>query len=353
MDSYGIAYMEAASKGFEVIVDSNNEEIYQGSKKGVNLPINYDGRVIGVVGITGNPQEVKPYGLIVKELVELMAAEEGRKNAEFLELRAKKNFALELIRNNDEKVIGILNERAKLIKFDLNIKRVVICCDIMDYADYIKKNNCDEIFIQNSKQHILGIIRNSLMLDNEIAFNLEEDRFIIIKTYTSDIDNYCREINRKIYKKLGINIHISLGSECLETKDYYFSYLRANSLLKIGKKINNDSGIYLMENLRLPLLLSQIKDNSRKTYLSSFSSLFKDFNEGKNLELVETVIAYFKNKMRVKETSEALFVHRNTINYRINRFNEIYELDVTDPYVCMQVYVAYELFVLDEQNSNM
>lgn len=341
--------MEAASKGEEVIVDDTNEGAYQGCKKGVNLPIHYNECVIGVVGITGNPQEVKPYGLIVKELVELMAAEEGRKNAEFLELRAKKNFALELIRNNDEKVINILNERAKLIRFDLNIKRVVICCDIIDYSDYIQKNNCDEILIQNSKQHILNIIRNSLMLDNEIAFNLEEDRFIIIKNYRLDIDAYCSKLNEKVYKKLGINIHTAVGSECLETKDYYFSYLIANSLLKIGKKINHSAETYLMENLRLPLLLSQLKEESRRTYLSSFNSIFKDVNNGKNSALIETVIAYFKNKMSIKETSAALFIHRNTVNYRVNRFKEIYGFDITDPYCLMQIYIGYELFVLDEQ----
>lgn len=350
INTFHKASMIAASKGKEIIVDDSNEEIYKGSKKGVNLPINYDGHVIGVVGITGNPQDVKPYGLIVKELVELMAAEEGRKNAEILELRAKKNFALELIRENDEKEISIIKERARLINFDLNIKRVVICCDIIDYSEYIRINSCDEIFIQNNKQQILDIIRNSLETGSEIAFNLEEDRFIIIKNSMIDVINFCREINKKIYNKLGVNLHMAAGSECLKVNDYHFSYLRANDLLKIGKKVSSDTAIYLMENLRMHLLLSQIKEDSRKTYLSSFKELFRDVNEGKNRELIETVITYFKNRMSIKETSDALFVHRNTINYRLSRFNEIYDLDPSDPYLCMQIYIGYEMFVLNEQN---
>lgn len=350
INTFHKASMIAASKGKEIIVDDSNEEIYKGSKKGVNLPINYDGHVIGVVGITGNPQDVKPYGLIVKELVELMAAEEGRKNAEILELRAKKNFALELIRENDEKEISIIKERARLFNFDLNIKRVVICCDIIDYSEYIRINSCDEIFIQNNKQQILDIIRNSLETGSEIAFNLEEDRFIIIKNSMIDVINFCREINKKIYNKLGVNLHMAAGSECLKVNDYHFSYLRANDLLKIGKKVSSDTAIYLMENLRMHLLLSQIKEDSRKTYLSSFKELFRDVNEGKNRELIETVITYFKNRMSIKETSDALFVHRNTINYRLSRFNEIYDLDPSDPYLCMQIYIGYEMFVLNEQN---
>ena len=84
INTFHAAALTASIQRQNIIVDNANIESFEGSKPGVNIPIYNNNEVLGVVGITGEPVEVQGYGLVVKELVELMIQEEERKKLTFL-----------------------------------------------------------------------------------------------------------------------------------------------------------------------------------------------------------------------------------------------------------------------------
>lgn len=342
-DFHGAA-KDAVEQKSEIIVNEENSLKYEGSKAGVNIPIYYKREVIGVVGITGEPSEVKGYGLIVKELVELMIHEDERRKFELFQSRAIKSFAKELVKYHSEEDYQVLSSRAKLVQFNFDIPRILISIEICDFNNIIAAYMEDtEVMIQRLKQQIIDEISSISNPEIDIVLNMVEDEFVIFKSGYEDIDNYCTKLKEILWDNLGIKVYIAVGGVCRNLKQYHAAYLLATDTLNIGRRINQDKLIYFSGDYKLQLLISSINKEQKQQFLSSFGTLFNNKDDESTKELLNTIKFYFENKMSIKDTASALFVHRNTILYRINKFIEIYNIDVTDPYQCMMVYIALNI----------
>ncbi len=330
----------------EIIVDNNN--MFRGCKKGVNLPIYHDKRILGVIGITGDPAEVKGYGIIVKELVELMIQEDERKKTEMFQAKALMNFANELIKEQDMQSLEMLRLRSHLIDFDLKTKRTIIVADICNFSNAIENcSNDKEIMVQQLKQGIIDSVANILDRHHDLIFNLSEDRFIIFKCLDTDILSFCRKVEESLKANLGLQMYIGIGSPCCEIQDYYKSYMLANRVVNIGRKLDSKKLIYSSEDYRIQLLLQSVKEEQKKQYIEYFYMLFNNKHEKHAKELLDTARIYFEKGMNIKTTAEAMFIHRNTVLYRINKLKEQYGQDITDPYTCMLLYIGINLMNLE------
>jgi carbohydrate diacid regulator len=342
-DFHGAA-KDAIDQKSEVIVNENNQVKYEGSKSGVNIPIYYKGEAIGVVGITGEPAEVKGYGLIVKELVELMIQEEERRNFELFQSRAIKNFARELVKYHGNEDYAILSSRAKLIQFDAAIPRILIAINICDFSSIMASYKEDsEVMAQKLKQEIVDSINVISNLALDVAVNIIDDHFVIFKSNYSNIDAYCEKIEKVLQDRFAIKVYIGVGSKCTSLEEYHRSYILATNTIDIGRRLHPEKLIYFSKDYNLQLLLHNVNHEQKAQFLSNLGTLFEDTHDDSVKELLNTIKVYFENKMSIKDTAAALYVHRNTILYRINKFVENYGIDITNPYNCMMVYIGFNL----------
>lgn len=325
----------------EVIVTKEDVKKYKGCRIGVNLPLYHNGQVVGVVGITGEPKDVKGYGLIVKELVELMIQENERQKIELFQSRAKRSFAKELIKKHDNIDLNLLEHRAKLVDFNLCKERNVIVMSINDFPKYIIDNKLDEVMIQELKEKITHAI-SGIISSDDIAFNLREQIFVLLKGKEENLYNYCDTIRKNILKQLGVSMCIGIGELCKNVEDYAKSYLLSCRVMEIGKKIDKTKNIYFLQDYKLQLLLQNIKEEDKNEFLNEIDEIILD---KKNNEIVNTLKIYFENAMNINCTSKALYVHRNTVIYRLNRAKEIFNMDISKPYECMIVYLAINLLL--------
>jgi len=326
----------AATESGEIIVSQKQASEFQGVKPGVNLPINFNDKVIGVVGITGNPEDVSGYGKIIKELVELMVQDKQQKKLELFQYRAVRDLIKELIKNSEPKPdeITYLENRASLVGFDLKKERVLLLADIVGFKDYITKNGLSEVEIQEIKQSVIDYIAASNE-PQDIVFNLNEDRFIILKTSGRDIYDFCRNKHQRIFNRLAIRTVFSIGSTCLRIQDYHHAYITAVDLLDIANKLGN---VFVLSknDFDMHLLLHKLPKESQADYVNQFGSMFSN----DKCNLLTTVKVFFESGMDMKETTAKLFVHKNTLIYRLNRFKELYNLDPFNPYQCMKIYLG-------------
>lgn len=339
----------AASEKKEVIVEDKDLNSYEGCRKGVNLPIYYNDEVLGVVGITGEPSEVKGYGIIVKELVELMIQENERAKMELFQFRAVKNFAREIIKENVYEDESIFRTRAQLIGFLEKLPRVVIVADICSFATILDSYNEDsETMAQKLKQDIVNLIKSLTHSSDDIVFNLSEDRFVILKSLNKDLEEYCNDIQKLLKSELKLNMYMGIGSVCNDLKDYHKSYMQAHKVVNVGRKLHPERLIYIAKEYKVQLLLNTISYEQKHEFLNSFGDMFNNNNNRTDMdEMLNTIELYFENKMSIKNTAEAMFLHRNTVAYRINKFKNLYKIDVTDPYYCMLVYISWTLSKLE------
>ncbi len=303
-----------------------------------------------MVGITGKVEDVKGYALIVKELVELMVQEIERRKFEYLKGRSIRSFARELLKEHDVEDINVIDSRAKVMNFDVNIERTVIKLDICGFTPIINYYEDEsEVMIQNFKQQVDDRI-NLLLDNNEIAFNMHDDKFVIFKSTKTDILNFCIKLQNTLRNDFKIEVYMGIGCNCKGYMDYNKSYLMADKAIEIGKKINPEKRIYFAEDYKLHMLLESAARESKNDYMESFKDIFEHYKE--NEEMLNTIKTYFECNMSIKETASKMYVHRNTILYRLNKFKEKYSIDIFDTVNCMKIYIALILKYQTVENNN-
>ena len=329
----------AASENKEVIIDESNVELFHGCRRGVNIPLFYNGKVQGVVGITGAEQEVKGHGIIVKELVELMIYESERKKEELFQSRAIKNFAKELIKEHEEEDVIALRNRANLIGFKENIKRVVIVGDVCDFIALLRDYGEEaEVKAQILKQDIVNFITEHTNCREDIAINLFEDRFIILKSYDRDILDYCQSLHDNMKCTMGVTMKMALGTECYDIKDYSKSYNLASDILELGRKLNPNENLFKKEDYSIEFLINSVPKEKMNECANIFKNEISSMPWGDYEELIETAGALLECSMNIKTASDKLFVHRNTLLYRIKKYRE-YNIDIMNVYLCMKLHI--------------
>lgn len=335
----------AAAENREITVDLEHAVELRNVKPGVNLPINFDSEVIGVVGITGNPEEVAGYGKIVKELVELMVYDKQQKKLELFQYRAVRSLVIQLIEKSvlEPDELQMLENRAFMSKFDLKKKRVLIVADIENFGNFIAQRALTEVQVQGLKQNVIDLISAGADVVDAV-FNLTEDRFMILKSAEEDIESFCNHKHLRIYNRLGIKLIFAEGGLCADTKDYHHAYVKALSFLDIAGKLKD---LYHIseKHFDLYLLIHEIPDKLRRDYIRRVGNVLTDSKDN----LIETVKVFFETGTNSKETAAKLFIHKNTLIYRLNKIRDQYGIDPFNPYECMKLYLA----VIMKEISNM
>lgn len=140
-----------------------------------------------------------------------------------------------------------------------------------------------------------------------------------------------------------------IGAVAPELMDWRRSFRQAGQALEMARRLRSTSPLYF-PNLSVYRLLSQIEYNPELSafYQETLGPLLK--YEGAN-ELVHTLEAYFEHTGNLSQTADALFIHRNTLNYRMARICEILDIDLSHPESRLALQLA--LLINRMLNSNI
>lgn len=338
-------FHEGAAKvletGEKLIVTEEEAKALRGVKTGINLPIKFNNRIIGVVGITGNLSEVESYGKIVKNLVELMLSHNFLQKEIELENKAIENFYQQLI-GNDINNREQLYDRAKLFNIDNTLYRKVMVIQISPF-DNMKINseieNFNMLFNLDNTRDIFFIRGTSLVFIKSLKKKeLKEQSSIIEKIARVILDRFESIFN---------SVAIGIGQTIQELDKLYLSYEGAKHALKVGEKIyRSEEKIYFIDHLGYDYFIPYLKENYAEYYLDMFSldvrEVFKDTDTGIILE------GMMENDLNISKTAEALFMHRNTLLYRIEKIKGLTGLDPKKAKDLFTLLLAYHLYLYNK-----
>jgi len=157
----------------QVIKEGKKLEIYSkdinhlvGAKPGINLPIEYNNKIIGVVGITGEPNEVTPFGEVIKMTVEMMLQQEFLLKELQLEQQARENFIQDMISGRIGNDSDLFITRGQIVGYDILIPRVALVMDIYQFGKTAQKSfqtfrglKEGEIYLQRLKNEVVKTIQ--------------------------------------------------------------------------------------------------------------------------------------------------------------------------------------------------
>ena len=141
-----------------------------------------------------------------------------------------------------------------------------------------------------------------------------------------EIDKLC-ESYRSFLEKEGIgNVHISYGTVVKEIKEVSRSYKEAKMALDVGKIFFDERNIIAYSELGIGRLIYQLPIPLCKMFIKEiFGGKSPDeFDE----ETLTTIMKFFENSLNVSETSRQLFIHRNTLVYRLDKLQKTTGLDL-------------------------
>ena len=123
-----------------------------------------------------------------------------------------------------------------------------------------------------------------------------------------------------------MNVRVAYGTVVQELKDVSKSYKEAMMALDVGKIFYVEKKVNSYNSLGIGRLIYQLPANLCKIFIEE---IFGDNDPGDfDEEIVTTVNKFFENNLNVSETSRQLFVHRNTLVYRVEKLQKSTGLDV-------------------------
>ncbi len=149
-----------------------------------------------------------------------------------------------------------------------------------------------------------------------------------------------KRIHRSLCQTMGLYMEFSCGNEVNEIEGLKNSYWKAKTSFHNGEVRNDVAYIHYYKPHDILELLKSISDSQiQDVCLQTLKSLAYPQDEMSN-ELRKTLKTYLDCHCSIIETANLLFVHRNTIRYRIKRCEEILENNLDDPEYCFQVQIC-------------
>ena len=178
------------------------------------------------------------------------------------------------------------------------------------------------------------IIQNLVTEKNkDYVININEQDIVIVKEgsdncTTSALEAEAQRIMKEANAEYAAKLLIGISSVVEKLKDLARAYKEARIALEVGKVFDIERPIMSYENLGIGRLIYQLPTTLCEIFLQE---VFKKGSlESLDRETLMTVQSFFENNLNVSETSRKLFVHRNTLVYRLEKIRKLTGLDLRE-----------------------
>ena len=227
----------------------------------------------------------------------------------------KDNFIKNLLLDN-LLLVDIYN-RAKKLHIDAEARRVVILIETKTEKD------------TNALETVRTLFTNSKAKDFITA--VDEKNIIVVKELKpgegyEDMEKLARVILDMLNTEAMSKVHVALGTIVNEIKDVSRSYKEAKMALDVGKIFYSERNVIAYSNLGIGRLIYQLPMPLCKMFIKEIfdGKSPDDFDE----ETLSTINKFFENNLNVSETSRQLYIHRNTLVYRLDKLQKMTNLDL-------------------------
>lgn len=292
---------------------------HPGSRPGINVPVFYNQACIAVIGISGQPDKVRPYAELARRVTELLIREQEINTSISLQMEQRSYLLNALLQNNSkdpaqlEELLHQLHvdsgkqKRIVLVRFDSSLtekktayleERVLDCFRRVDVRLYMRQ------------------------YPNDLVGMLEEEKTPNAQFVLKGIA--CEEQGR---------VQIAVG-RAVALEELSVSDDSARVALRVGTESGN--AFVMFDDLSLELIFASLSSRNKSEFLN------KTIN-GLNESDLELLRVYFSCNMSLTETAKTLFIHKNTVQYQLNRIAKITNLNPRTFQDAVLLYLAITL----------
>ena len=226
----------------------------------------------------------------------------------------KDNFIKNLLLDN-LLLVDIYN-RAKKLHIDTDVKRVVYIIETHNEKDVNALETVRSLFASKTKDFITAVDEKNIILVKEVRQG---------ESY-AELDKTANMILDMLNTEAMTKVRVAYGTVINDIKEVSRSYKEAKMALDVGKIFYASKNVIAYSNLGIGRLIYQLPIPLCKMFIREvFDGKSPDeFDE----ETLTTINKFFENSLNVSETSRQLYIHRNTLVYRLDKLQKSTGLDL-------------------------
>ena len=208
--------------------------------------------------------------------------------------------------------------KSKELHFNTEEVRIVFLVKFYGKTDMMPFEMLQNMFPDKSKDYVISVGEQDIVLVKDIKQGTD------IKEIERIATNIADTLSTEFYAKVAIGISTIVDN----IKDLARAYKEAQVALDVGKVFETEKNIVSYENLGIGRLIYQLPTTLCEMFLQE---VFKKGSlESLDRETLMTIQSFFENNLNVSETSRKLFVHRNTLVYRLEKIRKLTGLDLRE-----------------------
>ena len=213
---------------------------------------------------------------------------------------------------------GDVYVKARELHFNTDVSRAVLLVRVVSANDISAFDVIQNLFPDKQKDFVFNISESDIVLVKEIKAGID----------SKDLEKLARSIVDTLGSEFYTKVVVGIGTAVTGVKDLARSFKEAQVALEVGKVFDTEKSIVSYDNLGIARLIYQLPTTLCEMFLKE---VFKKGSiESLDQETLFTIQRFFENNLNVSETSRKLFVHRNTLVYRLEKIKKLTGLDLRE-----------------------
>ena len=284
-----------------------------------STPISYDGYLYLTFGTHMHPE----YAVFVegdddaaKNYIGVLGVSLSSIKQFYDEKYDRSNFVKNIILDNI--LPGDIYLKARELHFNNEASRVVLLIRLTEKNDVSVYDVIQNLFPDKTKDFVINISESDIALVKEVKSDID----------SKDLEKLARSISDALSSEFYTNALVGIGTPIVGVKDLARSFKEAQVALEVGKVFDTERNIVSYDHLGIARLIYQLPVTLCEMFLKE---IFKVGSiETLDQETLFTIQRFFENNLNVSETSRKLFVHRNTLVYRLEKIKKLTGLDLRE-----------------------
>lgn len=219
---------------------------------------------------------------------------------------------------SDNILPGDVYARAKELHFATDVPRAVLLVQQVDRTDVMVLDVIQRLFPDKQTDFVFSISETDIVVIKELNGN----------EMTEDLEGLAKQIENAVRSELMVKVVIGIGTVAGHLRELADRYKETQVAIEVGKIFEPGKTIIRYENLGIGRIIYQLPVTLCDMFLSEVFK--KNPIESLDADTLDTINKFFENNLNVSETSRKLYVHRNTLVYRLEKIKKLTGLDLRE-----------------------
>lgn len=277
------------------------------TKKSACFAVRYDGELIYVFVIHNTPENVEILGkLCVSQFEHVNYLYEKRVD--------KNRFFQQLILDN-LLLVDVYNQ-AKKLNVDIEGKRVVFVVEPKKQGDNLVLETMKSLYATGAQDYVTSVDEGHVILIKALDKNDDYE----------EVSEIAKAVVDTLTTEAMIETRVAYGTIIEELKDVSKCYKEASMALDVGRIFYMEKNVLAYNELGIGRLIHQLPISLCEMFLEEV--FHGNAIEQLDKETLMTVNSFFENNLNISETARQMYLHRNTLGYRLDKITRTTGLDV-------------------------